>query len=176
MSDVVAFLEFASEVNTVYEQRQIERVGQWLCRRAGIEERIDRVAGNRISGIRVGQLRRMTLHADLDFSTDPAMEGKRLVTPLAVLRFHHIPGGQAGVAIRAEVQRGVHELPLLDRPPGLHPNAVGFAQNLPAKPSQRCSDRRHCLTRYTCRCSRRQAGLPSGTEGESDSSASERYH
>ena len=88
--------------------------------------------------VRVGQLRRMTLHAHLDLSADPAMEGKRLVTPLAVLRFHHIPGGQAGVAIRAEVQRGViHELPLLDRPPGLHPNAVGFARGKTRRQSRR---------------------------------------
>src|SRR5713101_2746850 len=82
-------LEVAAKVNAVDQYIQIERIRQRFRRIVRIKERIGRITRNRIKGIRVSILRRMTLRADFHFGTDPAVEGKGLVTPLAVLRLHH---------------------------------------------------------------------------------------
>jgi hypothetical protein len=125
--NVIDVLEMAAKVNAVDQHIQIEWIGQRLGKSGGIEERICRIAGNRIQGIRISILRRMTLHADFHFSTDATVEGKGLMTPLAVRRLHHVPGHQAGATIRAEIECGVVDKRSSrgGRPPCLYPNAVG---------------------------------------------------
>ena len=103
--NVVDVLEVAAKVNAVDQDIQIERIRKWFSRIGGIEERIGRIPRNRIKGIRVS-IRGMTLHADFHFGPNAAVKGKGLVTPLAVLRLHHLPRPGA-CRHRAEVERGV---------------------------------------------------------------------